>query len=159
MAMPSQVTVTPPKGLPEIRLRRAAISAARSAGLPYVVVIRRITPPSLSEDFEFAVTGDGPLAGLTPPEEAYRLYANGKIEPIRGLQFTGVDRRVLRDIIASGRANSHTEMLDGSGTSERFTLGEAGGVPVSWSVPAVLISEMELRGHSGGEARIIPRPN
>ena len=158
-AMPSQVTVTPPKGLPDTRLRKLAISAAKSAGLPYVVVIRRITPPSLSEDFEFAVTGDGPLSGLTPPEEAYRLYASGKVEPIRGLQFSGVDRRVLRDIIASGKTNRPTEMLDGSGTSERFTLGEAGGVPVSWSTPAVLISEMELRGHAGGEARVIPKPN
>ena len=142
-----------------VRLQRMAIAAAKSAGLPYVVVIRRITPPSLSEDFEFAVTGEGPLAGLTPPEEAYRLYANGKKEPIRGLQFIGVDRRVLRDIIANGKAHSHTEMLDGSGTSERFTLGEAGGVPVSWSAPSILISEMELRGHGGGEARIIKRPD
>ena len=98
------------------------------------------------------------LAGLTPPEEAYRLYADGREEPVRGLQFSGVDRRVLRDIIANGRTSTPIQMLDGSGTSERFTLGEAGGVPVSWTAPAVLITEMELRGNAGGELRIIPRP-
>jgi TldD protein len=157
-AMPGQVTVSPHKSTAEARMRKKALAAARSAGLKYVIVVRRITPPSLSEDFEFAVTGEGPLAGLTPPEEAYRLYADGREEPIRGLQFSGVDRRVLRDIIASGRTGQPVEMLDGSGTSERFTLGEAGGSPVSWSVPPVLISEMELRGNAGGEPRVIPRP-
>ena len=135
-----------------------ALAAARSAGLPYVLVIRRITPPSLSEDFEFAVTGDGPLSGLTQPEEAFRLYMDGTEEPVRGLQFSGVDRRVLRDIMANGRVANPVEMLDSSGTSERFTLGEASGVPVSCSVPPVLIAVMELRGSSGGEKRIIPKP-
>jgi len=158
-AMPGQVTVTPHKSLSSARMRKKALAAARSAGLSYVIVIRRITPPSLSEDFEFAVTGEGPLAGLTPPEEAYRLYADGREEPIRGLQFSGVDRRVLRDIIASGKTSTAVEMLDGGGTSERFALGEAGGIPVSWAVPSVLISELELRGNSGGEPRVIPRPN
>jgi len=158
VAMPSQVVVTPPAGKPEMKLRKIALSAAKSAGLPYVLVIRRITPPSLSEDFEFAVTGDGPLAGLTPPEEAYRLYPDGREEPVRGLHFNGVDRRVLRDIIASSKTGIATQMLDSSGTSERFTLGEAGGIPVSWAAPAVIISELELRGHSGGETRVVPRP-
>jgi len=157
-AMPGQVTIAPNRSAADARMRRKAIQAARSAGLAYVIVIRRITPPSLSEDFEFAVTGEGPLAGLTPPDEAYRLYVDGREEPIRGLQFSGVDRRVLRDIIASGRTAHAVEMLDGSGTSERFTLGEAGGIPVSWAVPSVLIAEMELRGSSGGEPRVIPRP-
>ena len=124
-----------------------------------MLVVRRITPPSLSEDFEFAVTGDGPLAGLTQPEEAYRLYMDGRTEPVRGLQFSGVDRRVLRDIVANGKVGEAVQMLDTSGTSERFTLGEASGVPVSWSVPPVLISEMELRGASGGDKRLIPKPN
>ena len=157
-AMPGQVLVQAPRGKPESKLRKMALAAAKSAGLPYVLVIRRITPPALSEDFEFAMTGDGPLAGLTPPEEAYRLYADGREEPVRGLQFNGVDRRVLRDIVANGRTSTPIQMLDGSGTSERFTLGEAGGVPVSWTAPAVLITEMELRGNAGGEIRIIPRP-
>ena len=36
--------------------------------------------------------------------------------------------------------------------------GAVGGMPGSWSVPPVLVSELELVGNRGGERRELPRP-
>lgn len=158
VAMPAQVTVKPRKTMPLSRMQRVALRHAKSAGNDYVLVVRRLVPPALSEDFEFAFTGDGPLAGLTPPSEVHRLYPDGRIEPVRGLRFSGVDRRSLRDIIAASATHASVEMNDSAEQSARFSLADLGGHPVSWAVPSVVIGEMELRGAGGGEARIISAP-
>jgi hypothetical protein len=157
-AMPAQVTITPRRGKSHRALRRSALQYARSTGLPYVLVVRRLTPPAISEDFQFAVTGDGPLAGLTSPTEVYRLYPDGREEPVRGLRFVGVDRRVLRDITASGKTGTPLNALDAPGSSARFSLGPLGGLPVTWAAPDVVIGELELHGSGGGESRVVPRP-
>jgi hypothetical protein len=157
-AMPTQITVTPARGLSTSRLRKQALRYAKAAGLPFVLVVRRIVPPSMDSGFEFAFTGDGPLAGLTAPAEVYRLYSDGREEPVRGLQFVGVDRRTLRDIVASGRTGPAIEMNDVPGASRRFGLAWFDGLPVSWAVPPVLIGEVELHSRSGGEARILAAP-
>ena len=112
-----------------------------------------------SDDVEFAFTGDGPLAGLTAPTEAYRLYADGRTEPVRGLRFSGVDRRALRDIVAASAAHTPVEMKDAAEQASRFSVPPLGGHPVSWSVPAVVVSELELRGSGGGERRVVPAPD
>jgi hypothetical protein len=157
-AMPAQVTVQPARSRRASALRRTALKHARSAGLPYVLVVRRLTPPALSEEIEFAFTGDGPLQGLTVPSEVIRLYQDGREEPVRGLRFSGVDRRTLRDIIAAGPTEAPLEQMDDSLAGGRFSIQKFGGMPVSWAVPAVVIGEMELRGSSGGEDRVIPAP-
>jgi predicted Zn-dependent protease len=158
VAMPAQVTVTPNRGKNKKTLRRKALQYAREAGLPYVLVVRRMTPPAISEDFQFAVTGDAPLAGLTSPTEVYRLYPDGREEPVRGLRFVGVDRRVLRDIMASGKISIPRNALDSPGASARFSLGHLSGLPVMWAAPEVVIGELELHGSGGGEHRVIPKP-
>jgi len=157
-AMPAQVTVHPARSRRASALRRTALKHARSAGLPYILIVRRLTPPALSQEVEFAFTGDGPLQGLTVPTEVVRLYHNGKEEPVRGLRFSGVDRRTLRDIIAAGHTEAPLERMDDSLASGRFSIQKFGGQPVSWAVPAVVIGEMEMRGSSGGEDRVIPAP-
>jgi len=158
VAMPSQVYVDPHRSMSLRRLKRVALRHAKSAGLPYVLVIRRLIPPALSDDMEFAFTGDAPLAGLTAPTEAYRLYPSGRTEPVRGLRFSGVDRRALRDIVAASARHQPVEMKDSADSASRFSIHALGGHPVSWSVPAVVIGEMELRGSGGGERRIVPAP-
>ena len=131
---------------------------ARQAGLPYVLVVRRMTPPGLAEDFEIAITGEGPLSGLTPPTEVVRLYADGREEPVRGARFVGVDRRTLRDVVAAGRMGASMDVMDATGRTNRFDIGAVGGLPATWQVPDVLVAEMELRGSGGGESRILTPP-
>jgi len=157
-AMPTQVSVRNARPKSWTKLRRLAISQAKTTGLSYVLVVKHLSPPALMDTLEFSVTGDGPMAGLSSPTEVYRLYADGREEPVRGLEFVGVDRRVLRDIIASGRTSLPVEMLDVPGSSSRYESGWFEGLPVSWAVPPVLIDELELHSRSGGEPRVVSRP-
>jgi len=157
-AMPRQVTIRGARPLGEKKLRKKALAYAASAGLDHVLVVRRILTISEVGDFEFAFTGDGPLSGLTAPAEVYKLYSDGRKVPVRGLQFVGVDRRMLRDIVASGPTGPAVQMLDIPGNSSRFVLERFDGFPVSWAVPPVLISEVELTSRSGGEMRVLSPP-
>jgi hypothetical protein len=70
----------------------------------------------------------------------------------------GVDRRVLRDIVAAGRLNAAVDVMDSPGRTGRFSIGAVGGLPATWTVPSVLIDELELRGQGGGESRLVPAP-
>ena len=112
----------------------------------------------MSEDFEVAFSGEGPLAGLTRPVEVYRLHTDGREEPVRGLQFVGVDRRALRDVAMAGDTGPAVGVMDGAPGSQRFSVGTVGGLPASWAVPAVLVTEMEMRGTAGVEQRVCPLP-
>mgnify|MGYP000164777732 CR=1 FL=1 len=158
-AMPGAVQVRPARSMSEKKLRKRALALARQADLPYVLVVRRIEPPALAEDFEVAFTGDGPLAGLTRPLEVVRLYRDGHEELVQPtLSFVGVDRRVMRDIAAAGPVQDWVGVLDAPNGPRRFSIGTVGGLPAAWSVPSVVITELELRGEGGGQPRAIPAP-
>ena len=122
------------------------------------MVVRRLATLAMDESTQIAFAGDAPLPGLTTPVEIYRLYQDGREVPVRNVHFSGVDRRVLRDIVAASRGIGPMDMMDKPGGSFRSGVGHLGGLPVTWDVPQVVISELELRGKSGGERRVIPRP-
>lgn len=157
-AMPAHVTVTPDRTVSERKLRRAALRLAAQTGRDYVLVVRRLLPTELVQSLDIGISGEGPLPGLTPPYEAYRLYADGREEAVRSLRFSGVDRRVLRDVVAAGEGVGPVDLLDGPPGPSRFQIGPTGGVPVTWDVPSVLIAELELVGAAGGEPRALPIP-
>ncbi|MEL6344155.1 MAG: metallopeptidase TldD-related protein, partial [Myxococcota bacterium] len=158
VGMPSVVTVTPKRSKSSRRLEKKATGLARQAGRDYVLVVKRLEPPALAEDFRVAFSGEGPLPGITRPLEAYRLYADGRREPVRGLEFLGVDRRTLRDIAVAGGVTGPINVLDAGPGAQRFSIGAVGGLPATWSAPAVVITEMELRGSGGAEPRVISPP-
>ena len=136
-------------------MQRKALKMAKQTGLDYVLIIKQIEPLSQTNMFEIAFSGSEQLSGITLPTEAYRLYIDGRTEPVRGLTFVGVDRKVLRDIIFAGEQSDFIGMKDDC--TGRYGIGPIGGMDVSWSAPAVLIGEMELRGQGGKELRIVPR--
>ncbi len=157
-AIPSVISLAPDRARSDGRLRRKALQLARQAGNDYVLVVRRVEPPALSEDFHMAFSGDGPLPGLTRPSEVYRLYPDGREEPVRGAHFLGVDRRVLRDIAMAGAPGEPVGVMDSSPGPGRFSIGTIGGLPATWVTPPVVITELELRGSGGREPRVIGPP-
>ncbi len=157
-AVPASVTVEPARESSPRKLERKGLALSRDTVQPYLLVVGRLTPPALDEDFRIAFSGDAPLPGLTAPLEAWRLYADGRKEPVRGLEFVGVDRRVLRDIVRSGHRADPVGVMDAAPGPQRFSIGPIGGLPASWSVPSVLVSEVELHGGGGREPRVLPPP-
>ena len=158
-AMPGAVRITPGRSVSERRLKKKALSLARQADLPYVLVVKRLEPPAIAEDFEVAFTGDGPLAGLTRPLEVVRLYRDGHEEPVQAtLSFVGVDRRMMRDIAAAGSVQDYVGVLDAPAGPRRFSIGLVGGLPAAWAVPSVVVTELELRNVGGSQPRLLPAP-
>jgi TldD protein len=151
-AMPAVVDVRAGSTVSSAKLRKKALKLAATLGRDHVLVVRRMSPGA-NDGAGTPIESDVP-AGITSPIEAFRLYADGREEPVRSMQFSGVDRRTLRDIVAATESRGWTVLMDGPPTSGRGQ-GVVGGVPVHWSVPDVLVSELELLGGGGGEARIL----
>ena len=156
--LPGVITVIPKRSRSARKLKRKALSLARRAGLDYVLVIGMIEPPALTEDFRVAFSGEGPLPGITRPLQAWRLYPDGTTQPVRGMEFVGVDRRAMRDIAVAGPMSDPMNLMDSTPGSGRYSIGSVGGLASTWSAPAVVITELELRGHGGSEQRILPPP-
>jgi hypothetical protein len=49
-------------------------------------------------------------------------------------------------------------LLDMAPGPARFGARPVGGLPTTWAVPPVLISELELRGEPGSQRRALPAP-
>ena len=150
------VTVKPKRHTNDRTLYKKGVQLAKQTGNDYVLVVKYLEPLALSEDFEVAFTGDEQLSGLTTPSRVVRRYADGREEPVRGLKFVGVDRRVLKDIVLAGPQLDFVGLMDDA--DGRYFMSPTGGRPVSWSVPSILISEMELSGQGGGDEYILPPP-
>ncbi len=155
-ALPSVVTVSPKRNASNAKIKRKAFKIAKQTGSDYVLVVKHIEPFALTEDFEVAFSGDEQLSGMTTPREVLRLYPDGTEVPVRGARFVGVNRNVLKDIVLAGAQQDFLGMMDDY--DGRYMTGATSGRPVAWSVPSVLVSEMELNGQGGGDDYILPAP-
>ena len=156
--MHSNVFVTPNKNRSIKALKKKGLRLAQQADLDYILYIRQITPLSLNEDFEISFSGGAPLSGLTRPLEVVRLYKDGREEIVRGMQFVGVTRNTLKDIVLAGPQGEQITILDGSYNGNLYSISPTNGLLSSWSVPAVLVSEVELKGNTGKEPHILSPP-
>lgn len=156
-AMPGVVFIQPPKMESQRKLERKALRAARAVNRDSVLVISRMETLALTRRLDVYFPGDEAPAGLSLPNEAYLLHRDGRRERVRLGPFVGVDRRALRDILAAGRPGPVRGVMDSPPSGLRYALSWNGGLQSGWSVPSVLISEMELVGHSGGENRLLER--
>jgi TldD protein len=156
--MQSNVFITPNKNHSMKKLQKKGLRLAQQADLDYILYVRHITPLSLNEDFEIAFSGDGPLAGLTRPLEVVRLYKDGHEEIVRGMQFVGVNRNTLKDIVMAGPIGETVTVLDGSYGGDLYQISPTNGLLSTWSVPAVLVSEVELKGNTGKEPHVLSPP-
>ena len=158
LGAPGVVEIQPKRSRWSRRLERRALQLARQTNTPYVLVVRQMTPLSMATEISVAFSADDRLPGLSRPLEVERLYVDGRREPVRGLSFVGVDRRALRDISMAGPIYGPVSFMDAGPTDSRWSVGDTGGIPMTWSAPSILISEMELRGSGGQEVRVLPSP-
>lgn len=108
----------------------------------------------LFDDIEggFTLTGRTiPNAFNVLPVMVYRVYPNGKEELVRGVDLIGTPLTVFSKIIA---ADNETAVFNG------VCGAESGGVPVSASGPAILVSQIEVQKKAKSEERapILPAP-
>ncbi|MCX5793869.1 MAG: metallopeptidase TldD-related protein [Elusimicrobia bacterium] len=110
--------VTPEKPVPLSELKDRMRAMCRDLELDYGIVVRE-------------------MGGLTPVR-AYKVYAaDGREEPLAGVEFVGAGFRPLRDIVAASKEMYVFNFLHGS-TGRTV-------VPASIVAPSILVQEMELR--------------
>ena len=129
-------------------LRRRLIELCRERGKDYGIVVRKLDFPSSASGDEIHRSsrrrreqGGGRL--FSSPIAVYRLYADGREELVRGLEFRDVSARLLRDILAASGERRAFHFL---GSTAPMSLIGAGGyvVPMSVVAPAVLVEDVEL---------------
>ncbi len=142
----AQLEVTPGKRVSERKLRKQALELAAAYGHDHVILVRRFQDDTVraqdrADGGGFSFMGDEG-SRLPVPLALYRVYADGREEPLRGAAFTKVDRWVLRDIVAAGEQveGRYLAPFEPGGMSYSPIVG----MPTTLSVPSVLVEELEL---------------
>ncbi|MFH1463685.1 MAG: metallopeptidase TldD-related protein [Pseudomonadota bacterium] len=142
----SHLEVTPRHRLTRRRLLKQAFAIADAYDQDYVMVVRRFQDDLVraqdrtdSAAFSFL---DGGGHRLPVPLALYRVYTDGREEPIRGAAFASVERWALREIAAAGPQVEGRYLAPFSPGGQSYS--PLVGMPTTLSVPEVLIEELEL---------------
>jgi hypothetical protein len=148
--LPSNLLVSVTDGLSEDELRREFLLEIADRELEYGILVRRIRnqyhrPPSVSL-LPSSSTRSRPVALV----EAYRVYADGREEPIRNAEISGLTAASFKDIIAaSAERFVHTVPLRRRSPTGSFTSGV-----YSLVVPSLLFEDLTIIRPSGE----VPKP-
>lgn len=131
--------VTPARSLPEKKVHRAALKLAAAYGRDWYIQIGKLQEPSVRTWDQDIDESEG---ALPRPLAIVRRYTDGRTETLRGGQFSGVERFVLRDIVAAGPMAEASYFLPPDPGDGLYT--PTGGLPAFLRAPEVLIGEVEL---------------
>jgi TldD protein len=147
-------------------LKAKLIQMCKDREKPYGMLVRRLDFPysSSGSDLQNLLAASrqsgGSVRALSPPVLIYRVYTDGREELVRGMRFTGVSSRTLREIEG---ASSETAMFDYVANGAPLALLGSGGVlsPTSVVAPGVLFEELELERSQEQLQKppIVPPPN
>jgi hypothetical protein len=164
-ARPGNLFVEAEETVPDAQLKQRLLDMLKQQGKPYGLLIRRMDYPSLvpvSSLREMAMKqmrSGGGARLFSSPLLAYRLYADGREELVRGLRFKNLGTRAFRDILAAGATPALFEYVDNGAP---MALSGAGSYIVGCASvsPAVLFEEMDLEPASDETARppLVPPP-
>lgn len=156
----SQLEVEPPKRESQAKLYKSAQKLARAYGREWILVVRRLQEPSIaSAAGAVDPFGEDGIA-LPPPVAMVRVYADGRPEEtIRGAQFAGVERWLLRDLAMAGPQEDDVYLAPIYG-DDWWYLSPTEGLPTRISAPTVLVGEVELVPAPGDpqDSPVIPPP-
>jgi hypothetical protein len=126
-------------GLADEELMDALLEAVDDQGLEYGLRVTSIGTSGGGANLPAALRGMARMQGgfggggaMGDPIGVYKVYLDGRQEPVRGCEFGSVDVGTLKDIIAAGR------------TPVVYNTGSAMGSASSFVAPAVLFEELEL---------------
>ncbi|MEN0066613.1 MAG: metallopeptidase TldD-related protein [Myxococcota bacterium] len=150
--------VEPPRNRSRKSLLRKALKIARSYGHDHVMVVRRIQVPGVMRRAGGPWFDSEGASSLPPPVGVFRVHADGREEPLRGVAFASLQRWALRDIVDSGAVSEGSFLAPFAGSVSG--LGPTEGL-ASWiAAPDVLIGEVELVPQSADprDVPLLPPP-
>lgn len=130
---PGCIVVKSSNTLPREKLRAELLRIAKEQELPYAIRVETLARADVSVAGRAAAGGfTNGTVRLSPPLAAYRVYMDGREEPIRGGEWQGVTLRTLRDIFVTSDRSHVLNALRGSGM-------------VSIACPDLLVEEIEMK--------------
>ena len=142
-AKPSNLVFESSEKVPYAKLKETLITLCKDVDLPYGLIVKRLSDPNASSG-SFAMRvgnmmmrsgGSGASDAISTPWEIYKVFPDGREEPVRGLQFNNVTVRILKDILQT----------DDQMFVYNYLLNADPEMPSSIVTPSVLIEEMELK--------------
>lgn len=137
---------------PELTKKLLEIGKKRSK--PYVMVVRKMDFPSTASLEELRrIAGGQTGRSVSMPLRIFRVYPDGREEPVRGVRFRNLTSRSLRDIVAAGDESFLFQYLE---SGAPFAHMDAGGYVAGISVvcPSFLFDDIELERIPGE----LPKP-
>jgi TldD protein len=150
--------VDAPKAVSATKLASAAAKAARSYGRDWWLVVRRFQEPAVLE-YETDVWFDHSDTPLPPPVVVVKRWADGREETFRGARLSGVERWLLRDIVAAG-PSVQTSYLAPLMPDSWGGMRPTEGLVTRARAPEVLVGEVEVVPSPGDpmEVPAVPPP-
>lgn len=158
-AVPSNLFLTAKKSETNAALRQRLLELAKARGLEYGIVVKHASEGGLSWVARFAGSMATPGAPNASSVELYKLFADGREERIRGVEFTSLTPTSFKEIVAVGDKPTlyqgpHVPMMNaifsgfgGAGLSgDILALG-------SFITPSILFADLSLKKAN------IPVPN
>jgi hypothetical protein len=156
--------VTVDQAVPEVQMKQRLIEKVKTAGLPYGLLIRKLDFPSTLNSEELQELGKqaqkgGYVRTITPPLTAFRVYADGREELVRGVRFGEFSAKDLRDLAA---ASDKPYVLNYVNRGSAFNLTNSGGNAAMSSVicPSLLFDSVDVERAEGdvNKAPLVPPP-
>jgi predicted Zn-dependent protease len=150
-AAPSNLFVTAENGLSEADLRARFLAMVKERNKEYGIVVRR-------------------MRNAQHPVLAWKVFADGHEELIRGTQFSGLNAAAFKDIVAASKEQNiltANRRPSANNSLAVFTGGSALGgedessVPVTLAVPSLLFDDVTLHKTRGETPKppVTPRPD
>ena len=156
-------------GFGEDELREELMLLAEERELEYALVVRRIGSSAarlvlgaMQPSALPGMGGDG--ANVQPLIAAYRVYPDGREEPIRTAVLSGVTEATFRDIVAASDATSRHDLVFFPLPALAALPGMSGvvGTPTTYSmvVPSLLFEDITVKRPSGDlpQQPLVPPP-
>jgi TldD protein len=162
-------------GTPRKALEQRLVATAQAEGLKFGLVIKQLDDAAVTGAPEFTrrelvqmIKSEDQQ--LPPPAVlAYRLYANGKQELVRGVQLAEVSVRAWKDVIGTSTETTTYNFLAANesqlqlrltgGTDEGFV--PSAGIESSVTTPDILMKDLDVMGRTQGvrAAPLVGRPS
>jgi TldD protein len=130
-------------------LKKAMLDLCRQQNKPYGVLISAMERPGESDESENAYAMGGVQGGeerlLSKPMVAYQVFADGTEKMIRGLDFSNVTVRILKDILAASRDGFVYNFPSTDAPQMVRQWGFMAGIGSSIVAPTILVEEMDMK--------------
>lgn len=153
--VPSNLFVTPTRGLGAEELREEMFALATDLGVEHGIVVRRIGTGLARLDTGLGFMGGGESSRVEPLIEAYRVFPDGREELLRIADLPTITESDFKDIVAVSEATTRHDTGFSPGSAAGMP-GVRGGPtwPISVVTPTLLFEDLTVKRPTGN----IPKP-